>query len=283
MKTSISGASGFTGGKLSTHFRKQGHGIIPIGRADFNDGEKLKAKLSEADVVINLAGAPISGRWSKNYKKKLMDSRVLTTRKIVRLLNEQEQKPLLISASAVGIYADGKRQDEQSRDYASNYLSQICQSWEKEARQYTGRTVIFRFGVVLAADGGAYPLMARPFRWFVGGRLGHGHQGFSFIHIADFLRAFDHVINNNRSKGIYNLCSPVPTDNRSLTRQLARALKRPVLFPVPGIVLRLLFSDGAQVFLDGQKAIPKRLLDEGFLFEYGKIGKALENIEKKQG
>ncbi|MDN5106186.1 TIGR01777 family oxidoreductase [Aliarcobacter butzleri] len=281
MKTiAISGANGFVGTSLTNFFSSFEYKIVPLSRDVLNNKSKLEEVLNSADIVINLAGANIINRWSESYKKLLYSSRIDTTSKIVNAISSISNKPkLLISTSAVGIY-DNKSIYDENGSFSNDFLSNLCQDWEKEAlkvKNETTKVAIFRFGIILGKDGGALQKMITPFKFGLGGTIGSGKQAFSFIHINDLLNAYKFVIENDYD-GVFNLTAPTPTTNKGLTLTLGKTLKRPTILPVPEFVLKLIFSEGARVLTDGQSAIPKKLLDLGFEFKFKTIEETIENL-----
>lgn len=281
MKTiAITGASGFVGSKLNKYFTNLGYSIIAISRDTLNNEIKLKEILEKSDIIINLAGANIINRWTPSYKELLYTSRIDTTKKIVSVLNTLNDKSRqVISTSAVGIY-DNKDTYDENGNYANDFLSNLCQDWEKEAlkaKNSNTKVSIFRFGIVLGKDGGAFSKMITPFRLGLGGIIGSGNQAFSYIHIEDLLSAYKFVIENNIEE-TFNLTAPKPTTNLLFTRALGKALRRPTFFPVPEFVLKLIFSEGAKVLTDGQDAIPKKLEELGFKFKYKDIQETLNSL-----
>jgi hypothetical protein len=281
MKTiAITGASGFVGTNLTKFFKSFNYKIIPISRDILNDELKLKNVLDESDVIINLAGANIIGRWTAEYKELLYTSRIDTTKKIVTALNQiTDKNKLLISTSAVGIY-DNKDTHDEDGTFANDFLSNLCQDWESEALKAKSPNIkvsIFRFGIVLGKGGGAFAKMITPFRLGLGGIIGSGNQAFSYIHITDLLNAYKFVIENNY-ENTFNLTAPKPTINLLFTRALGKALRKPTIFPVPEFILKLIFSEGAKVLTDGQDVIPKRLLSLGFKFKYNDIKETVDGL-----
>lgn len=281
MKTiAISGANGFVGTSLTNFFSSFGYKIVPLSRDILNNKSKLEEVLNSTDIVINLAGANIINRWSESYKKLLYSSRIDTTSKIVNAISNISNKPkLLISTSAVGIY-DNKSIYDENGSFSNDFLSNLCQDWEKEAlkaKSEATKVTIFRFGIILGKDGGALQKMITPFKFGLGGTIGSGKQAFSFIHINDLLNAYKFVIENDYD-GVFNLTAPTPTTNKGLTLALGKTLKRPTILPVPEFVLKLIFSEGARVLTDGQSAIPKKLLDLGFEFKFKTIEETIENL-----
>ncbi len=234
--------------------------------------------------MINLAGASIIARWTPEYKELLRSSRLETTQAVVDAISHAEHKPkLLISTSAVGIYANDGVYDDISAKYSDDFLGTLCKEWEAtalKAKSETTRVAIFRFGIVLGRDGGALKQMLTPFKFGLGGTIGNGSQAFSFIHIDDLINAYDFVIANESQDGAFNITAPTPTTNRGLTKALGRSLNRPTFLPLPEFVLRLIFGEDAKVLTDGQSVRPTRLLEAGFEFKYRNIEDTIENLVK---
>jgi len=282
MNIAISGAGGFIGKQLALYFQAKGNEVLSISRiSSGTDASEIVRELSGVDVIINLAGAPIVGRWTRRYKKALLGSRVNTTRKIVEAINLMDKKPqLLISASAVGIYSQEGEQTESNFKMADDYLGQICLEWELEAKKavpYT-RVVITRFGIVLGKEGGMLKRLLPLFRKGLGGKIASGKQGFSWIHIYDVIHAIEFIVENPTLSGEFNFTAPNVVDNQRFTKLLARMLGKSAVFHVPSFALRLLYGKGANAILGGQFAMPKHLIDSGFQFSYPDLKSALEDI-----
>lgn len=284
MKVAISGAGGFIGTNLVSMFKEKGWETSALHTADFDlDDAAFGQKLSGAQVVIHLAGASISKRWTERYKKVLYASRVGTTKKIVAAMERMEQKPeLFICTSAVGIYAANGRHDEEHALYAEDFLGRLVRDWENEATKAKTlgiRTVIFRYGIVLGHGGGILNEMLLPFKLGVGGTVGDGSQSFSWVHIQDLMRGYLFVLEHPQMQGVYNLMAPNPTTNYGLTKALGAALHRPTLFAIPKFLLQLRFgSEAAEAFSSGQYATSKRLPEAGFEFEFKTIEAAINNL-----
>lgn len=279
----ISGSTGLIGGRLKRAFRDAGFEVSAVGRNDFlSEAEALVEKVSGADVVIHLAGAPIIGRWTKKYKNEILSSRVETTRKLVHAVNGAAVKPrLFISASAVGIYPGDGIYDETATVSGDDFLAEVCRRWEAEASALTPETglAIFRFGAVLSNEGGALKKMLLPFRLGLGGPVAGGKQGFSWIHTDDLAEAFLFVI-KHKLTGIFNLTAPQITDNATFTRALGKALHRPAFFPIPAFGLKMVYGEGASVLTSGQKVLPARLQKEDFVFRFPNLELALGDLLK---
>lgn len=281
MKTiAISGASGFVGQSLVEFFSNKNYKVVQIKREVLNNSSKLDELINSSDIIINLSGANIINRWSESYKKLLVSSRLETTKKLTESINRVTNKPkLFISTSAVGIY-DNKKTYDENGSFSNDFLSTLCQNWEKEAQKAknsTTKVAIFRFGIVLGKNGGAFKKMITPFRLGLGGIIGSGKQYFSYIHIEDLVNIYNFVI-ENEFDGVFNCTAPTPTTNYEFTKTLGKLLKRPTIFPIPEFVLKLIFSEGAKVLSDGQSAVPKRVLDLKFNFKYKNIEESLKSL-----
>jgi uncharacterized protein len=276
MNIAITGASGFIGRNLAARLRAEGHSTRAVS---LRSGIAPDA-FAGCDAVVHLAGEPVAQRWTVSAKKKILDSRVDGTRAVVRALAGLDPKPsVLVSASGVGYY--GSRRDEilsEDAAPASDFLGEVVLAWEREAfhAEMLGvRVVCPRFGVVLGRDGGALPKMMAPFRLGIGGRIGSGKQWVSWIHIDDLVALIAFGLLNAALEGPVNVVAPHPVTNAEFTREVARALHRPAIFPVPGFALKLLFGEMASMLLGGQRVIPQAALAAGFQFRYPELGSAL--------
>jgi uncharacterized protein (TIGR01777 family) len=238
--------------------------------------------LREADVIIHLAGEPVAQRWTAEAKRRIRESRVVGTRNLVEALAALPRRPeALICASAIGYY--GSRGDEiltESSAPGSGFLPEVCVAWEKEAQAAEAlgiRVVRVRTGLVLAADGGALQRMLPPFRMGVGGRLGSGRQWMSWIHLEDLTGLFQFAV-ESQVRGPLNAVAPHAVTNSDFTRELARALRRPAVFPVPEFALRLLFGEMADVLLASQRVAPAAAEAAGFRFRFPQLAPALEGL-----
>ncbi|HEY6968870.1 MAG TPA: TIGR01777 family oxidoreductase, partial [Candidatus Angelobacter sp.] len=241
------------------------------------------------DVVINLAGERILGpRWTSARRRKLVDSRVGTTRSLVAWIARATCKPrLMISASAVGYYGAQEPGDltalAETGASRRAFVSEICHHWEDAARTVTHHhvpLVVLRLGMVLGHQG-ALPLMRLPFLAGMGGRLGNGRQVISWIHIQDVLDAIAHIMANPNPRsveGVYNLTAPQPVTQFEFARTLARVLHRPSLLPMPAAVLRLILGEQAMILLEGQRVCPARLEKDRFRFHFPQLEPALRDL-----
>ena len=286
MKAAISGAGGFIGSSLSRYLREKGYEVVPVSRRMLQgNAADLSAALAGATVVVHLSGAPMIQRWTNTHRRAIYDGRIVTTRNLVEAMGMMDDKPsVFICASGVGIYpGDGVFTEADTR-VADDFLGEVCRDWEYEASQGNQhvRTLMLRFGVVLGREGGALSTMSLPFRLGLGGRIGHGRQMMSWVHIDDLLRAVYHLINKKTAFGPVNVTSPQPVSNRVFTRALAKALHRPAWFVIPALALKLLYGEGSIVVTQGQAALPEVLQSIGFQFRYPSIEDALAAVYKKR-
>ncbi|NWJ49606.1 MAG: TIGR01777 family protein [Bacteroidetes bacterium] len=284
-KVCISGANGFIGRNLKAFLIKQGFQVESLSRDDITGSDTVLAeKISGSYAVINLAGAPIIHRWNKKYKEELYISRIRTTQRITNAIRNSALKPsMFISTSAVGIYKNGSHNTETTFTYDTGYLGKICKDWEASAftTAKLTRTVIFRLGVVIGKDGGALKKLLPVFKLGFGGQIGNGKQGMPWIHIDDLLQAYLFMMNHSETDGIYNLTAPEILSNKGFTKIMGNVLRRPTLFTVPTFALKLIYNEGSIALTDGAFVEPKRLLEDGFDFQYPDMEKALQDIVKK--
>lgn len=270
MKIAITGASGFVGTALQETFKD----TISILRDD-NEATIIE-KLKGVDVVINLAGAPIIKRWSDPYKKVLRESRIHTTDRLVSAINQSEVKHF-ISTSAIGIYPSDISCDESCDTFADDFLGRLAKEWEDEAHKCSKPTAILRFGVILGKDGGALKQMITPFKLGVGGIIANGKMITSWIHMDDLMGIYKLIIDKQLT-GVFNATSPTPVSNYTFTKALGKALHRPTLLPIPEFALRIMYGEAASVLTESKEVYPKKILDEGYTFNYTDIEMALEQI-----
>lgn len=240
--------------------------------------------LESVDVVVHLAGEHVAaGRWTEEQKRRIRNSRVLSTRNLVAGLREAKNKPkALICASATGFYGDrGEAQLTEAASAGKGFLSEVCQEWEQEAelaQQLGTRVVHVRVGVVLAKDGGALAQMLPIFKFGLGGRLGSGQQWFPWIHIDDVVGLFRHAIFHEILAGPINAVAPGIVTNAGFTEALATSLHRPAIFAVPSFVLHLRMGEMADVLLGSTRAIPEVALATSYQFKLPLLRAALANL-----
>ncbi|HTX88024.1 MAG TPA: TIGR01777 family oxidoreductase [Bacteroidales bacterium] len=283
MHFSISGSTGFIGQALLKMIVARGWTATVIDRMSFEmpEEEFARKKIAGSEVIINLAGSPISGRWTPENKKEMLDSRILTTRKIARAIRLAPDKPrLLISASGTGIYDSSHSHTEESLDFDSGFLADLCRQWEEEAFSVAEltRVVVCRTGLVLGKEGGILERLQPLFGMGLGAVVGSGDQKMPWIHLDDLLAAYQFVIGHEEIRGIVNLTAPYSTTNYEFTHTFGKVLTQPIFLKVPGFALRMIYGEGASTLITGQKVIPEKLLKSGFEFKFPTVVKALMNL-----
>jgi uncharacterized protein (TIGR01777 family) len=275
MRVVVAGASGLIGTELTKALSSRADEVVRLPRIG-----TAPWSVAGADAVVNLAGANVAGkRWSAAYKKEILASRVLTTRALVEAIGAAARKPrVLVNASAVGFYG-GRGDDvvDENATPGADFLAGVVQAWEAEARKTPIRSVQMRTGVVLTPKGGALQQMLPPFKAFVGGSIGSGKQWMPWIHIADEVAAILFCIDRELS-GPVNLTAPGIVTMKDFAGALGRALHRPSLFAVPGAPLKLILGEFAAVLLEGQRAVPKKLVEAGFQFRFPDLQSALRDL-----
>lgn len=295
-KVVITGGTGLVGKRLCARLESLGYSVTIISRQSKTKTgimvapwSALTQELKGAYGVINLAGEGIADkRWSEKRKQAILSSRVDATRTVVDAINSlgTDAPKVFATASAIGIYGfhDGAPIDEKTEP-GQGFLAEVCQAWENEADKLQNsqtRISKIRIGIVLAPEGGALPKMSLPIKLFQGSKLGHGQQGFSWIHIEDLVSIFIQCLEDERYSGILNATSPFPTTNQTFTNILGKQLRRPIL-PVPGFVTRLalgvLLGEMAdEMLLKGSFVYPKKLSQLGFKFQYDRAELALKDL-----
>lgn len=295
----MTGGTGFVGTQLTSRLTQDGHELTILSRSAKRSGEvprgisylqgdpTQKGPWQEAikthDGVINLAGASIFAKWTEEHKRAIRESRVSTTRNIVEGIPSHPQKPFsLFSTSAVGYYGFcGDEELTEDSPSGNDFLAQIAKEWEDEAlkaKEKGARVIITRFGIVMGEKGGALSQMIPLFKKYIGGPIGSGKQWFSWVHIKDLSEAFAFLMKHPEISGPVNVCAPNPVRNKDLAKALGKVLHRPSFMPAPGFMVKLVLGEFGSVILEGQRVIPKRLLESGFAFQYPDIEKALMSI-----
>ncbi len=309
MRIIITGGSGLIGRHLTSRLLADGHEIIifsrrpPAAPPSWAQGPPFQAWnpadpagwapiLDGSDAVIHLAGESIAGtgflpqRWTDARKARIVNSRVQTGQALVAAIEQARQKPqVFLQASAVGYYGQttGDAVLDETSPPGNDFLGQTCQQWEASTAAVEAmgvRRPILRTGLVLSMDGGSLPLMVLPFRLFAGGRLGNGKQWISWIHMVDEVEAIRFLLQHESASGPFNLTAPEPLTNKDFSTLIGRVMGRPALFPVPEVALRLLLGEIATLVVDGQRVLPRRLLELGYRFQYPDAYNALSSLLK---
>ncbi|WP_433609449.1 TIGR01777 family oxidoreductase [Dactylosporangium sp. CA-139114] len=290
MQILIAGASGFLGQRLIPHLRDAGHQVTPLVRRPPRPGEVRwdptagvldGAVVAAADAVINLAGAGVGDkRWTAQYKKTIVDSRVDTTRTLARAIATASKRPkVLLNSSAVGFYGDtGDRAVDESSPAGEGFLADVCKVWEAAtgpAEDAGTRVALLRTGFPLDPAGGLLKPLYLQFKLFAGGRMGDGRQYLPWISVPDWLAAVVFVLERELS-GPVNLTGPEPVTNAEFSDTLARVMHRPNLLPVPGFALRAAVGEFGGEALASQRVLPAVLVREGFPFAHRTVEEALQ-------
>jgi uncharacterized protein (TIGR01777 family) len=300
MKVIITGGTGLIGRALAADLASDGHQIIVLSRtperaSGLPEGVRVErwdastangwSPLAEgADAIVNLAGESIAaGRWTEERKRLIRESRLNAGRAVVQAVELVTQKPrVVIQASGVGYYGPhGDQEVSEEAPPGNDFLASVAREWEASTvpvKDMGVRQASIRTGVVLSAKGGALVRMLLPFRFFVGGPLGNGRQWMPWIHLADEVAAIRFLIEKEEASGPFNLTAPNPLTNADFSRAVGRVMGRPALVPAPGLAMRLAFGEMATLLLDGQRAIPRRLLDLGFAFRFPHAQAALQDL-----
>ena len=300
MRVLIPGGSGMLGRRLAANLTADGYEVILLSRApervsalpDGARAERWDGRTAEgwgnladgAAAIINLAGENIAGgRWTEERRRKIVQSRTHAGAAVVEAVKAATIKPnLVIQASGVGYY--GPHGDEavtEGDGPGNDFGARVCVQWEAAtapAEAFGVRRAVIRTGVVLSPEALALRRLMLPYRFFVGGRLGSGRQWFSWIHIADYIAGVRFLVDHTDARGIFNLSAPGPLTNADFGKALGQAMGRPSWIPIPAAAMRLLFGEMSSVLLDGQRVVPRRLLDLGFQFRFPTAGLALRDI-----
>lgn len=296
MKILFTGATGFLGSAFTQTLVDDEHQVYAWVR-NLNKAktlldsrvkcfERLEAMQEKHfDAVVNLAGEPIvDKRWTPSRKSVLRSSRIDLTHDLVNFINTLDHKPgVMLSASAIGYY--GSQSDDVPHDETSNFIPgfshTLCADWEAAAMALASdltRVCLLRTGIVLGLGGGALGKMLFPFKCGLGGPIGNGMQIMSWIHRQDWINACLYLLLNDELSGPFNLVSPNAVNNKKFTKALANTLNRPAIFTVPCLILRLAMGESAELLCEGQRVLPKKLLDAGYRFTFSDIDDAFADI-----
>ncbi|WP_406426609.1 TIGR01777 family oxidoreductase [Streptomyces sp. NBC_01589] len=283
-RIAVTGSTGLIGTALVRSLRVDGHDVVRLVRRPARAGDEVEwdpkrgyvdgAGLVGCDAVVHLAGAGVGDhRWTEAYKQEIRDSRVLGTEAIAQAVASLDVPPkVLLSGSAIGYYGDtGDRAVDESAPHGEGFLPSVCVEWEAAAapaEEAGVRTVFARTGLVVGREGGAWGRLFPLFRAGLGGRLGNGHQYWSFIALHDHIAALRHILDTPSLSGPVNLTGPAPVTNGEVTAAMGRVLRRPTLFTVPAPALRIALGDFAEDVLGSQRVLPKQLLESGFTFAF---------------
>lgn len=301
MKLLITGATGLVGSEIVKQCHQLGYSVNYLTRDsknlknqsnykgfhwDISKKEIDPACLEDVNVIIHLAGASISERWTKSYKKTIINSRIESAKLLYTILEETpNQVEHFISASAIGIYPSSLMNfyTESYEHTSSSFLGEVVEVWEKAADQFEALNISvskIRTGLVLDKEEGALPAIAKPVMFGLGAPLGSGEQWQSWIHVSDLAGIYMHVL-NNELEGVYNGVAPTPESNKDLTEWVAKVLGKPFFMPrVPKFLLKLFLGEMHIIVIESQRVSSQKIEDEGFNFQFYKLAAALLDIYK---
>lgn len=278
----IRGSAGLVGSAVSLELKRRGYKVVSLGR------NFTREDIAGCDVIINLAGHSINCKWNQKNRELIYKSRIETTERIARFINEckGDCPELFISASASGIYpsmpVNGvyNTYNEDSPERGSNFLAHVCTDWESAASkaEKSCRVAIIRLGVVLSEKGGAFSKLALPFRMGVAPVISHGRQPFPWIHIDDLTEAVCMICGDEPVSGIYNMVSPEKSDNRKITAILAKRYKAFIKITLPRFLFRILLGNSHILVTEGQYIEPQKLISAGFKFRHSSFEDAVKEL-----
>jgi hypothetical protein len=299
MKVLVTGATGLIGKKLTDLLLKNNHTVHYLTTSSLKIQNKenyfgfywnpQEGKIDESciegvDIIIHLAGASISKRWTNAYKQEIIESRVLSANLLFNLLKKTpNQVKHFVSASGTAIYPDSTTTiyDEFSTQIEDSFLGNVVAKWEKAADQFKLlriKVTKIRTGIVFSAQGGALQEMIKPIKMYAGSCFGSGKQIQSWIHLTDVSNLYYFVI-QNEIEGVINAVSPNSISNKELTKIMARYLNRPLFLPnIPQFMMKLILGEMSILLFNNKKILPKRTIDLGFKFEFASINEALKDI-----
>lgn len=253
---------------------------------NYNNPSEWQESLKDHSAVIHLAGANLFGkRWTNDYKKLIMESREVSTKNLVEAIkNFGSNEMTFISSSGVGYYGSaGENILTEDSPAGNDFLAQVCKAWEyqvERASEFGLRTAMLRQGIVLSNKGGALTKFIPPFKFFIGGGLGNGKQWFPWIHIDDIVAIYSFILDHENISGPVNAVSPQTIRMSEFAKSLGKILKRPSIFNVPELALRILIGEAASTIVSSQRVVPKKLMNHGFKFKFESLEEALQDLLK---
>jgi len=289
----IGGGSGLIGRRLTQRLLGDGFKVSILTRSPSQtsdhpnlrfvpwNAKEIPDSQEPVDVVINLAGAGIADhRWTASYKKQILDSRLQTTGAFHRFITEANHKPrVFVSGSAVGYYgANRPKPADETAEPGADYLADVCVKWEKAALGTGIRTVLLRTGIVMAPEGGAFPRLLTPFKFYAGAYIGSGKQPLPWIHIDDIVSIILFTMDHETLEGPINAVAPERKTNKEFAKLLGSILNVRVVMGLPEFVVNAMLGERAEVLTKGQNAIPKRLQELGFTYKHPEAREAIQSI-----
>jgi uncharacterized protein len=305
MRVLVTGATGMIGGAVARALRERGDTVVALSRDAGRGRERLgagvevhawpqptqgappAAALAGADAVLHVLGEPVAQRWSDDAKRRIRESRVASTRELVRALTalpDRERPATLVSQSATGYYGPrDERPLDEDAPAGDDYLAEVVRAWEAEARaaEPIARVVRTRTGVVLSPSGGALAQMLPPFKLGVGGPVAGGRQYVPWIHLDDVVGGMLRCLDDPSLTGAVNVTAPHPVTNKELSRALGRVLRRPAVLPVPALALRVRYGEMSTIVTTGHRVLPERLSNAGYEFRFPELEPALRDVLRR--
>jgi uncharacterized protein (TIGR01777 family) len=283
MRIAVTGATGTIGSEVVRQLRERGDEVVAVSRDPSSAGMDAVGwdglDLSGFDGVINLAGSPLDQRWTDAGKKKIRESRLDSTRRVVDALRAADPRPrVLVSQSAEGYYPRGNSPVSEDAPPGSGFLSELVNEWETEARKAEElgvRVVTPRTGVVLSRDGGALAKMLPPFKLGVGGPVAGGDQPFPWVDVRDAAGALIFLLDTDEASGPVNVVAPDKQTNKTFTKALGKAIRRPTVFPIPTVALKVLYGEMGSTVTEGSNPDPAKLEGLGYRFDRPRLDDAL--------
>jgi hypothetical protein len=285
MRVAVTGATGTIGREVVRLLQDRRDEVVAVSRNPGSAGMPAmgwdELDLSGFDGVIHLAGEELAQRWNDDAKRRILDSRVDGTRRVVDALRAADPRPrVLVSQSAEGYYPRSSQPVTEDAGPGSGFLSEVVQAWEAEAgkAEESGvRVVTTRTGVVLSKAGGALPKMLFPFKLGVGGPVAGGGQPFPWVHVGDAAGALVFMLDTEEARGPVNVVAPDRQTNKTFTKALGRAIRRPTVVPVPAFGMKILYGEMSSTVTEGSNPDPAKLLGLGYRFRYPELEGALEH------
>ncbi|MDQ0064143.1 TIGR01777 family oxidoreductase [Chryseobacterium lathyri] len=296
MKVIIAGGTGFLGESLEKYFRGKNDQVFILTRRPKRDNEiywdartlgEWKNSIDGADVLINLTGKTVDCRYHEKNKKEIYTSRIYSTRILQQAVDQCAIKPKIwLNAASATIYVHSETQlnTEENGIIGDDFSMNICKSWEKEFFKIDNKNVrkaALRTSIVLGNNGGAFPKLRTITKFGLGGKHGRGEQKVSWIHIDDFCKAVEWIINHEDASGPINITAPNPVSNEDLMKKMRKHLKIPFGLNAPVWQLEiasLFLNTETELLLKSRNVYPGKLTRNGFRFSYPELDNALTDL-----
>jgi uncharacterized protein (TIGR01777 family) len=305
MRILVTGATGFIGRRVCEVLHRRGESVVALARDPLRAHAQLygrarvvgwdpphdgpwQAELAQVDAIVNLAGESVVGHWSDDRKKRIRDSRIVTTGALVDAIAKAPEtaagrlgaRPrVLVQASAIGYYGETTKETDESASAGNDFLAKVCADWEKEAMRAEplgSKVVVLRIGVVLGKGGGALLGMSRPFKMFVGGPIGSGKQWMSWVALDDVVGMIEMALFDPKTTGPINVVAPAPITNKEFAKTLGDVMGRPAILPVPEAAVRVVLGEGAAVVTNSQRVVPRRAIELEYPFLHASLRGAIK-------